>query len=482
MSNPTSTFTFQSSPLPKRRYPRPRPPPETFSGDTSFHGVLAPASKKRNFAQSYSSDPIPTPRLVSSTFSPSTSTQGIDRQKVQGTFDTPSSYLDSVTANGDSRNEEIGGTGTSLNERTEVDELAEGQPPMKKRRGLTDTLLSVGLEAALYTTAIGYAAYQLWRDRGKPKQEQKAVESKEETQHSEEEQVPQSPAPPAYHEIHPSPQHRFAPRRRVASRAPAFDPSSSSSNVNFTPSLPPPTSTNSWWPSVQGPEPQFEPLQNDEGEDDDELFKEFGDRLKGLIDAGKQALTEQKPSVNLTEDELMEGVETSFTSSIGASPTKHIKSEQKATERRVPGFAAPTNASARRGRGGMTVSTNRLSSSTSASSFAKSPTFQPGSSFTGRHSVGPSTSSAAGLGPKKSTSQFTFGTNATATPNRFGNGRNKSVDLGRSVGSSTSGMNGLGLGMPGVDYGGLQGSFERVREEVEERKKKAWWENTENTS
>lgn len=46
----------------------------------------------------------------------------------------------------------------------ESDELAEEEPPHKKRKGLVGTTLSLALDGAIFGSSVAYSAYQLWKN------------------------------------------------------------------------------------------------------------------------------------------------------------------------------------------------------------------------------------------------------------------------------------------------------------------------------
>ncbi|EJD43726.1 hypothetical protein AURDEDRAFT_114534 [Auricularia subglabra TFB-10046 SS5] len=73
----------------------------------------------------------------------------------------------------------------------DADEQERG-PPAKKRRTIADSIISTALSAALIGTAVGIAAYRVWRDRGKPAQQQQEAQLAPE--HEE-----KQPPPPPYH-------------------------------------------------------------------------------------------------------------------------------------------------------------------------------------------------------------------------------------------------------------------------------------------
>lgn len=68
----------------------------------------------------------------------------------EGAFDTPSRWLARV--------------GAAREEEEQEEEEEEGDRPAKKRRGVAGTVLSGALDAALFTTSLTFAAYQLWRN------------------------------------------------------------------------------------------------------------------------------------------------------------------------------------------------------------------------------------------------------------------------------------------------------------------------------
>lgn len=70
--------------------------------------------------------------------------------RAEGAFDTPSCWLARV--------------GAAREEEEQRQEEEEEVRTAKKRRGIAGAVLSGALDAALFTTSLTYAAYQLWRN------------------------------------------------------------------------------------------------------------------------------------------------------------------------------------------------------------------------------------------------------------------------------------------------------------------------------
>ncbi|GJJ11460.1 hypothetical protein Clacol_005693 [Clathrus columnatus] len=107
--------------------------------DSCTGPTLTPLSRKRGWAPS-SSSPSEPMSLTTST---------------NGWLDTPSRYVKAAASVGKSY------------KGTECD---QDLPPAKRRKTITDSILSTALSAALIGTAVGMSAYRMWRDRGTPKQ------------------------------------------------------------------------------------------------------------------------------------------------------------------------------------------------------------------------------------------------------------------------------------------------------------------------
>lgn len=101
------------------------------------------------------------PHSASSDQVPRASDVALSPTRAEGAFDTPRSYYAQAAA-GSSSMRDDDHTGWTP---PEVDaDGDEEMPPNKKRKGLAGTVLSTALDAAIFTTALGYTAYQLWRD------------------------------------------------------------------------------------------------------------------------------------------------------------------------------------------------------------------------------------------------------------------------------------------------------------------------------
>lgn len=91
----------------------------------------------------------------------------MSNQRAEGAFDTPRSYIAAAAAGGSSSRRD---DAMDWNPREEAQD-GEGvgaeeseQPPSKKRKGLAGVVLSGALDAAIFTTALTYSAYQLWKN------------------------------------------------------------------------------------------------------------------------------------------------------------------------------------------------------------------------------------------------------------------------------------------------------------------------------
>ncbi|KAF8327149.1 uncharacterized protein EI90DRAFT_1818848 [Cantharellus anzutake] len=225
-----------------------------------------------------------------------------------GDFDTPSKYLHAA-----SRPRKRYG-------RSEANRISDPEPPNKRRR-LGETIISTALSAALIGTAVGLTAYRLWRDRGKVTEFTPAEDIhrpppppyEETRQWTAEPPVDERPAPPIEH-----PPAVDAPKVE-APRPPSPTPSTATSATAVS------VSARSETKSPQKPRPQTpkkkptrpkrltvrrsspalrsqtsfmsmaameEPLAADDEDHDevDEHMDWMSERLRGLIEQGKQAL------------------------------------------------------------------------------------------------------------------------------------------------------------------------------------------------
>ncbi|KAK2462257.1 hypothetical protein APHAL10511_005753 [Amanita phalloides] len=153
------------------------------------------------------------------------------------------------------------------------------EQPTKRRRSLTDSIVSTALSAALIGTAVGLTVYRLWRDRGKitSNPQHPAIEPPPPYQETERTSTPSSPTPTpksprknrsgAAH----SKRHHIRPRlSRARVHVPPF-----ASGSNFPPTSP-----------VLDPEPS---TSTDIPAPEDEMDW-IGDQLSVLIAEGKRAL------------------------------------------------------------------------------------------------------------------------------------------------------------------------------------------------
>ncbi|GAA5899478.1 uncharacterized protein JCM6883_005235 [Sporobolomyces salmoneus] len=269
------------------------------------------------------------------------------------------------------------------------EEGEEEEPDRKRRkRGIVGTVLGTVLDAAVISTAMGYSAYQLWKHPPSKDDVDALAQRKQlmlaDRPHSDSAAVPE--APPPYSELvssqsasstrfdassshQPSPsqiprriRRAHEPRPRTTnrnssdrlSRSPGpSGPSVSAPNLNFDsdpfvrpftiPSRDPLANLSS------GPLPEFQPFsspkfgsftgnpvpttQSDDEDDleDDEEMKAVSDRLKSLIETGREALasrprewSHETSTTSLTDESSRSRLSTtsSLTSAttVGASP------------------------------------------------------------------------------------------------------------------------------------------------------------------
>ncbi|KAF8524181.1 hypothetical protein JB92DRAFT_2881396 [Gautieria morchelliformis] len=233
-------------------------PPRRTSPPPSISENVQP-SRKRGWA--------PTTSLASAATSQPTSTNGW--------IDTPSRYLEAA-----SQSHKGGGE--------DVNDVGAGLPPAKRRKTLTDTIISTAFSAALIGTAVGMTAYRMWRDRGKPTAEDDSIPMEPPPPYEREEWVndvrqskPANRAP----RLHRKPKSvaRRTPRRRMAHTA-------------VSPSRPP----------VRAPSPlRFTSFQPEDIRDDEDGLEHqidwMGDKIRSLIEEGQRALG--KEVVVMNEDE-----------------------------------------------------------------------------------------------------------------------------------------------------------------------------------
>ncbi|GAA5877235.1 hypothetical protein JCM16303_006209 [Sporobolomyces ruberrimus] len=228
--------------------------------------------------------------------------------------------------------------------------MADQGPERKKKRGIVRTVLGTALDAAVFSTALGYSAYKLWKSPPTQDDVDALVQQKRlalaDIPHADPAVLPE--APPPYSELVSACSYLVsqsnAPDFKLKSPAPdsvaswAFNsdrPHSSSTEYEqstFPPSPPPAASSSSssfnYDPSIplsspardpfadlsQGPIPDFLPysspkirastrnlvqfnaeLDLEENDDDadfeeDDEMRAVSDRLKSLIDTGREAL------------------------------------------------------------------------------------------------------------------------------------------------------------------------------------------------
>lgn len=161
--SPTVSSTFfpsiPSTPpsKPGARFPAP-PPRPSFTLSPTLHDMEGSSSKKRErgWLPRSNSDP--------------SSLSLVDSTPV---FDTPSAYLGAAAGMLEQEVKEWHATGSSFpvlesDGDDREDGRAEGleleEPPCKKRKGIAGIVLSGALDAAIFTTALGFSAYQLWKN------------------------------------------------------------------------------------------------------------------------------------------------------------------------------------------------------------------------------------------------------------------------------------------------------------------------------
>ncbi|EKM82058.1 hypothetical protein AGABI1DRAFT_105422 [Agaricus bisporus var. burnettii JB137-S8] len=197
----------------------------------------------------------------------------------------------------------------------------EDLPPVKKRRGLADSIVSTAVNAALIGSAVGYTVYRLWRDRGK--EQPKAIA---EAMHTNTESSPyhhsnQFPPPPPYQErewipgppaeVAPSSLPTLTPRRKIARHS--MKRSARRARVPRAQTVfPSPPRVVGVPQPVAGPsshpQPEFDFGGGDGEEGEDNQMNWISDKLAQLIEEGKRALNREIVVMSdAKEDEIDDG-------------------------------------------------------------------------------------------------------------------------------------------------------------------------------
>ncbi|KAF8330495.1 hypothetical protein F5887DRAFT_1081567 [Amanita rubescens] len=143
-------------------------------------------------------------------------------------------------------------------------------PPDKRRRGLTDSIVSTALSAAFFSTAVGLTVYRLWRGSSEPR----ATDQLPPPPYRESE-IERSPGPTS-----PKPSRKHRPGAGYSKRS-NYRQRSTRARSNIPPAL-----------TSGTPELDFEPstvLDEPVNEVDDQMDW-IGDKLSVLIAEGKRAL------------------------------------------------------------------------------------------------------------------------------------------------------------------------------------------------
>ncbi|KIJ55486.1 hypothetical protein M422DRAFT_774503 [Sphaerobolus stellatus SS14] len=224
-----------------------------------------PISRKRGWAPSTSSPSAPVSQ----------------RTETNGWLDTPSRYMEAA-----SQSHRSGGETTAFE-----DEL----PPAKRRRTLTDSIISTALSAALIGTTVGMTAYRMWRDRGKttdnplpgsmdqpppPYEREEWVDEMAQTKPAARgPRMPRKQRPIA----------RRTPRRRVA------------------PITMSPARTPLRIPSPNPAPPEIKEITSNEPDDLDDQMDWMNDKLRQLIEEGQKALGKEVVVMSDDPDDKEDG-------------------------------------------------------------------------------------------------------------------------------------------------------------------------------
>ncbi|MBW0532399.1 hypothetical protein O181_072114 [Austropuccinia psidii MF-1] len=226
---------------------------------------------------------------------------------------------------------------------------SDHSPPQKRRKGVAGVILSTALDAALFTSAVGYAAYQLWC--GKRLEE-------DDTQDTQ--LLPhflRSPPPP-YAPCDPNLRTRPTQRRPAASRSSSRLPrrqplsqNAASDSINFI--LRPESLKHESIQTVEGDDlmsdfvsslKPYEPPPNliendDDEEDDDEEMKAFKAQIKGLIQDGQAALASrpQAPPLSIQPQSFPNPATLEATVAAKMSTDENVKILQSALEHAAKG-------------------------------------------------------------------------------------------------------------------------------------------------
>ncbi|KAK4692340.1 hypothetical protein P7C70_g9152, partial [Phenoliferia sp. Uapishka_3] len=331
MSSWLTSLLFKQSDSTPPSSPRPTTPTRyrtthapSLSPELDAHSTSASSNKRDRGWLPHSSSTDAVPRIAN----------GV---KAEGNFDTVRSYL-SAAAEGGSRDDAARGSGRGWTP-PDIPKMEDGEedevfPPNKKRKGIAGAVLSTALDAAIFTTALGYSAYQLWKNPPSSGNEDidfiLAARSRSRLE-----------APPPYAEHANSPphtrpsqiprrivRHAHSPIPRLTSRR-SNNGSTSTSPSHYTLAIPKdhPDEDDDDTGSMKGfrfsPQlealPKFHPFRKfsgiapppglmngeceDEEEEEDEEMNAVAERLKNLIDAGRDALMSGPPDTGSAGEE-----------------------------------------------------------------------------------------------------------------------------------------------------------------------------------
>ncbi|KAF9068100.1 hypothetical protein BDP27DRAFT_1327936 [Rhodocollybia butyracea] len=191
------------------------------------------------------------------------------------------------------------------------------QPPAKRRRGLTGSIVSTAVSAALIGTAVGLTVYRLWRDRGKDTEPPVITVGPAEAS--------ASTPPPPYSSSDPQGTPTLnvvpsTPRTAASSRKPRHHRTQSArkrprkvhhQTLHNIASFGPSTSSTVFPPtqaSFDFSSPSFDAPPDDEDGDEGDQMDWIGHKLSSLIEEGKKALgREVVVSYEAKEDEVDDG-------------------------------------------------------------------------------------------------------------------------------------------------------------------------------
>ncbi|KAM0756458.1 hypothetical protein T439DRAFT_321165 [Meredithblackwellia eburnea MCA 4105] len=174
--SPTTTNT-RRFPLPPTRgssISRSQSPEDSMSRKRDRQGWLPHSTSNNNHDDSPSHSTSTATGAQARTRSLSPSTVRVSNTRAEGSFDTPRSYLPQASSSSSPsssstfsysayQHPDQADRPSTAHDAAVPDQEDLDAPPAKRRKGLAGSVLSGALDAAIFTTALTYSAYQLWK-------------------------------------------------------------------------------------------------------------------------------------------------------------------------------------------------------------------------------------------------------------------------------------------------------------------------------